>query len=502
MVVIGNKLKFAFELIPVTPSWEIRYAPEMAAWAGTGIWVNGKNLCSHVLPGSSEIQEYFYIPLGPLVDWLVRVFPALEFQERASLFPTTRYLHQSVDRWFDTRPPGGLTEDDWLDARETWWSMHFLRAGADGAHLPELALVRDDERLVLDWAPPHFFGDDAPSMRWAEGHFSVPWEEGRAVLEELAARVAAWFRQSSVADTHAWTEHESPLRHSEPDIEQALELFTGHSLDRLGALFNAPGLNRLLQGLHLDPSARDPAASPHCQVLRDLSPDLTQDVGGVLLELGSAATQERPDLLSRWREARQVALDAARAAQSPEAAGQMAASEIRHALSLNGAPIEDVPDMLKRLGLSYHHANTLSRHDRMMVAVRTDGMPIANTLQTASTEKLWGRRFEACRALGHVLLDPIRAGTLGAASGPFAEATRRQRSGAFAAEFLLPETALAKASSHVRDGATEGHVFEHLLENYGVGARTAAHQLWNRGWLSSPDVRDELIEQFGSLTIS
>ena len=51
MVVIGNKLKLAFELIPVTPSWEIRYAPEAAAWAGTAIWVDGMNLCSHVGSG-------------------------------------------------------------------------------------------------------------------------------------------------------------------------------------------------------------------------------------------------------------------------------------------------------------------------------------------------------------------------------------------------------------------------------------------------------------------
>src|SRR5262245_54511465 len=98
MLVIGNKKRFAVELVPVTPSWEIRYAPERAAWAGTAIWADGTNLCSHVIPGSSEIQDFFYIPLGPLIDWLVRTYPALKFQERAAMFGTTSELHRSVDR--------------------------------------------------------------------------------------------------------------------------------------------------------------------------------------------------------------------------------------------------------------------------------------------------------------------------------------------------------------------------------------------------------------------
>jgi Zn-dependent peptidase ImmA (M78 family) len=93
----------------------------------------------------------------------------------------------------------------------------------------------------------------------------------------------------------------------------------------------------------------------------------------------------------------------------------------------------------------------------------------------------------------------MRADAIGAASGPFAEATRVRRSGAFAAELLLPETAIAEASAHRLDGAAEDQTFQGLLASYGIGARTAAYQLWNRGWLSSPVVRDELVDQFGSV---
>jgi hypothetical protein len=41
-------------------------------------------------------------------------------------------------------------------------------------------------------------------------------------------------------------------------------------------------------------------------------------------------------------------------------------------------------------------------------------------------------------------------------------------------------------------------MFERILEQYGVGARTAAWQLWNRNLLSSPGLRDDLIEQYSA----
>ena len=34
MSLIGNRNTLAFELTPVAPTWELRYAPERAVWAG------------------------------------------------------------------------------------------------------------------------------------------------------------------------------------------------------------------------------------------------------------------------------------------------------------------------------------------------------------------------------------------------------------------------------------------------------------------------------------
>ena len=94
-------------------------------------------------------------------------------------------------------------------------------------------------------------------------------------------------------------------------------------------------------------------------------------------------------------------------------------------------------------------------------------------------------------------MDLYREGAIGAASSAFAQSRARRRAGTFAAEFLVPREALQE-DAHSLDSYAEKRNFKRLLHRYGVGARTAAHHLWNRGFLSSSQVRDDLIDQFSS----
>ncbi len=497
MPLIGNQRTFALELQPVVPSWETRYPPERAAWAGTAIWVGHRNLCAHVPSGSDAIENYFYVPLGPIADWMIRCFPAIEFEERAANFPTTRHLHDSAERWWRTQPASGLSEDAWFDLRDEWWSRHFLRAGAEGAILPDLGFVRDDEELVISWAFPQHVGDDQVTMLSTPGDFGIPWTDGYAVLRKFISEVANWLRGGPAAEAYAWASEQDPLPSVKPPLSVAVELFTARSTRELERLFGVAEFDAVMRSLQLDSASRDPAASPECQILRDLSPALPSEVGALLVELGEETQHSKPEALGKWRAGRAVASDVARPAHTVEEAGQLAASEIRRELGLDGQPIQDVRAVLARFGLPCEHSPT-GVGDRMVVAAREGGSLQARTLRDERTETPWGRRFEECRALGHVLLDPIRAGAIGAGSGPFAQETRRRRSGAFAAELLLPATALAAASNHAPDGVADDRAFQTLLEQYRVGARTAANQLYNRGWLSSTDVRDQLIDRFSA----
>lgn len=498
MALIGNRNGLAFELVPVNPSWEVRYGPESAAWAGLAVWAGGQNLCLHLSPGANDLDDYFFVPLGPIADWLVRSFSAIEYEERAALFPTTRNLHEDVERWGNTAPPSRIGEDEWFDSREAWWARHFLRAGSDGARLPNVALVRDDESLALAWAQPYFFGDSAPRLVYPNGQFSLAWTEGRPVLEAFVAEVAATFREAEATEVYSWAHATNPVGAASASLLEALPLFTGRSIQSLESLFRVSGPADLMNTLGLAPDSTDPAGAPQCQILRDLAPTAGPQLGDVVAEVGRRAAQKDEQAEGRWRRSRAIALDAARAATNLEEAGYLAATELRRAFGLDGQPISDAPGLLRELGLAHWHSEAESWDDRMMVALCNGGSPNTVTLTTPRTHQSWAQRFEACRALGHVLLDPIRSGAIGAASGSFSQDTRRRRSGAFAAELLMPDVALRTASDGLLDGAARPSVFQELMGRYGVGARTAAFQLWNRGWLSAPEVRDELIDNYAS----
>ena len=138
-MLIGNRNSFAVGIEPLSPSWERRYLPECTAWAQLSIWVDGENICRNLLDGSNSVRDGVNVPLVPIADWLVRSWTYLAFEERPGCFPLHDSLCHTVSRWGDAPPPNGLSEDDWLDARELWWSRHFLAAGADGAHLPNVS---------------------------------------------------------------------------------------------------------------------------------------------------------------------------------------------------------------------------------------------------------------------------------------------------------------------------------------------------------------------------
>lgn len=492
-MLIGNRERFAIELVAVEPSWERRYAPEAAAWAGLTIWVNGCNLCAHILEGEEELRTAFHVPLAPIADWLVRSFPALALEERAPWFPTSRRLHETVRAWGRSRSPIDIDEDAWLDVREAFWSRHFLSSGAEGAWLPNLAMLREDDEVVFAWAPPRFLSGPSLTMLHGEGVATAPWIEVATVLREFVDQVAQAF-QASTARPYAWIDAAPRLVQSpEHGSPSALELFCGRSAAALGELFGVPSevLDEILGAV----AKVNPAASPACQVVRDLSPLPAPAVGAEVLSTVEASRHATSGASVAWKAGRELALDAARAGDTPEEQGQLAARTLRTELNLDGQPLPSTPDVLARYGVTLRGGLVSSKSERMLVAAAEKGGPVATVLRHVRTAAPWGCRFEEARALGHALLDPLRDGALGAASSRWAQETRRRRSGAFAAELLLPASAVEEASAGHLDGVYTAGTFGELLDKYQVGARAAAHQLYNHGFLSSRDLRDELIDE-------
>lgn len=492
-VLFGNRSSFAIEVRPLAPSWDRRYLPERSAWGALLLWVNDMNLCRHSVEGSESFHEALNVPLAPIADWIVRAWPGLLFEERPARFAAAGRLHESLTRWGDTAAPAGLSEDEWFDAREEWWSRHFLAAGADGALLPSLGLVRQDEQLLIEWTPPKLSGGGL-SFIAHQGSHELPWNEAEETLASFVQTIAQWLRRDHLDSLYTWVVLTDPLRERRGPIDVTLELYTARSIADLQDLMGAADDRSLLDRLGLPPDASDPAGSPITQVLRDLPPSLPSDAGTVLRQLESAIEHGRIDRLAALRT---LSFDARRAATTPQSAGQLAAAALRTELGLDGEPIAGMEEVLDQVGIE-RAGSDVGGVGRMVTGMRIDRGAAALILRSPRTAVPWGRKFEMARALGHLLLDPTRSGSVGAAASAFSLSSRRRRSGAFAAELLLPESALREASGGKLDQAAHPTVFRQLLDRYGVGARTAAWQLWNRNLLSSADIRDDLIEEYAA----
>ena len=493
-MLIGNRNSFAVGIEPLSPSWERRYLPECTAWAQLSIWVDGENICRNLLDGSNSVRDGVNVPLAPIADWLVRSWTYLAFEERPGCFPLHDSLCHTVSRWGDAPPPNGLSEDDWLDARELWWSRHFLAAGADGAHLPNVSLVRGDGRLFIEWARAEFAGTPAPRFLSEHGRKTIYWTEGEEVFSEFVSCIARWFRDSGLDHVFPWIGQRNPLHEAMPTFSETLQVYTGVPVDVLRRWTRSKDDAGLRRNLGIGADASDPGGSVVTQVLRNLPPGISESVWNQVRRLD----RETQSDTGFAEELRTLVYDAMRPASNPETSGYHAAQCLRDYLNLNGQPIDDVDRQLSEFGVSIVDSEVECTQERMLAGSRRDVGAAVVINRTPRTATPWGRRFESVRALGHLLMDPYRQGSLGAASTAFAQPSARRRAGTFAAEFLLPSEAL-KEDGRTLDSYAQPERFERILGTYGVGAHTAAFHFWNHGLLSSTRVRDELIERFSSV---
>jgi hypothetical protein len=319
----------------------------------------------------------------------------------------------------------------------------------------------------------------------------VAWREVDAVLRQFVDEVATAFVQRAHSP-YAWIAASGTRLHASIDIRAAIALYCARPLRDVAELLGVEE-DGVVQALGHAAEA-DPAASAFCQMFRDLPPKPSRGIGAEARATLEASARTGPNEVASWTTARGSTLDAARAADTAEQAGQLAARAVRELLALDGRPIGDMPGVLAQLGITSHTSGTEARHEHMLVAAAPRHAPAVTILRTLQTQERWGCRFEQARALGHALLDPLRGDALGAIATKWTQSVRRRRSGAFAAELLVPRSAVDEASGGHLDGICEGDRFSDLLTRYGVGATTAAWQLYNHKRVS-PQARADLIER-------
>jgi len=491
-MLFGDRTNFALELFPLVPSWERSYLPEKTGWATFSLWVGGQNLCRNALAATQNIREGVNVPLVPMADWLVRSWSFIRFEERPPIFPPRDSTIETLSRWGAAPAPREVGEDSWVDSREDWWSRHFLLAGSDGAQLPNVAFVRSADALAVEWTRDQFVGSRTPQFLSGDGHFRVLWDDAEDTLSQFVACVAEWIRSAGIRDAYEWAGGVDPIRHLDGGLLKTLAIYTGRSTEALLEWTRSRTEADLRRNLGL--LGDDPAGSVITQALRDLPPKFQPKIREELFGL-DARVRERTGVDAGLRTG---ARDAAGAGTAAEDSGQLAAQEVRQRLSLDGRPAPDLDHLLPDLGIDVRDSGVECTNERMLVGARADGGASVVINKTPRTEVSWGRRFELARALGHLLLNSFREGALGSASSSYSQPWMRRTSGAFAAEFLFPTGELHARGLGELDAAADPSVFKELLNEFGVGARTAAFQLWNRGLVSSAQIRDDLIDRFSS----
>lgn len=461
-MIFGDREEFALEADRFSPSWDGPGSDDESVWAAVCVWIAGANVTEHSRHGTDRLRSSLHIPLVPLARWCVAARAALHYEERYQL--GYHYApHDELEAWSRARPPAGVDEDAWLDRRDDWWSHHFTGAATPDIVAPSLGLIRQDDRALISWRAPLLPRPDR-SFVSPQGAETVSWQVVSAAIDEFVASVRAWAPSETSFEVVAAN-------------RSALEYYTGIPDEKLAAFPFLPQ------------ATDDPAADPLAQVVRDLTSRTS--MGPAQPSIINVVRDAGQPLGHDWWAVRQALI--AGDSRHLEQEGYDGAQSVRGLLDLDGQPIDDVDRLLETLDVSIAEESPNATADRMIVAGTASASATTMVLASPRTEAPWGRRFELARALGHLVLDPLRGDAIGAASGPQAMASRRRRSGAFAAEFLLPTEAVAEASEGSLDGIAEGTRFRDLLHRFGVGSTTAAFHLWNQGFLSSPEVRDDLI---------
>jgi hypothetical protein len=299
---------------------------------------------------------------------------------------------------------------------------------------------------------------------------------------------------------YPWVEQEAPFAAGSiaERLDRVALAAARTSAKEIISFLGATSAKDALARLGLEPACAQPLGSTIVQTLRDLPPGpVRTNMRDTILDLASRA--ETPKAVGAREQFRTTAMTAC-AGVAPidlELQGQLAARAVREQLAMNGQPVEDAAALLDECGLSLAPSKQEAGGEiRMVLEAREDGSAWVAIPKTHRTRFPWAHRFESARALGHALLDAATDGAIGAASSSFSERSRRRRSGAFAAELLAPISAFDGVVPRGASWAAVEPKFQTLLDDYQVGAKTLAYQLWNHGFLDSTDTRDDLIEVF------
>lgn len=497
MNTFGTLDSIAFRLRPLTGGPEEADPSASATWVELQIWVEGENLTRHIDTTASRYDEGLNWPVIYIVRWLVRNWHALFLSQRWPIpgaYRNARDVCNALDQRLveaENEADDDLIVDTMADERDSFVQAHSLAAGAAGGLVPDLYLARDGDRVSIALGVPKAHPNiwflferreyDVPASAFSEAvHGLAEWTLAR--LEETATadvnvdieEIGNFLRQLRDTDIAAKDSLLGYIGLGENQVSTILGALELPKSDvGIDSLFDLPANWRHLGG------SFDPSVSGVAMVFRALSPTLApEDIAHILRRLKSYPKRE---VAAAKLEQLERALPSVGGTGTDYAQGYRLAANLRALLGNRRDPM-DIRKLIHEYGIGIE---TISLNDPTIDggAVWGDNHGPVIILNTCSprAKTPWGERMILAHELCHLLLDRHRARSLKILSGPWAPPLLERRANAFAAEFLLPTSALRSALSD--DHRPVDDVVGELMKRYGVGLTTCMEHIRNRvGW--------------------
>lgn len=493
--------------------------PEQSrSWGALQIWVEGKNLCSHVDQGETLQSAHWY--LLPLLEWVAANWNSFLHEERlpnrnseasaAAALRETRnapLLYREAD--------AVIWEEEWYE----WHGRHAIRTAREGGILPNVVFRRFRDSIEVSWDDEPLPG--AEDVRFVAGNGAVllPPALVAEVLYEVVFAAASYLREACPESERLRALLDSVKRLGEPNERQTdvrLSWLAGLRVrpnpeqralqpdldDRMDARW--ANIVRLLQegddpraaSAALQAEQTDLVLTGSCQaslLFGSMAPDVSEhDVrtfARILLE------QYAPDGVEEGalqRLSDDIPLDLA---TRPWTQGYELAESLHDELALDATWI-DVESIIREWNIRILSRPLDDARVRGCSIYGPRHRPTIVKNENYRYAKPTTVRFTLAHELCHLLYDRPFGKQLAIASGPWAPQGIEQRANAFAAMFLMPSHLVRKAVADIPDSVQELKGVRAVAERLKVSVRAAIAHLTNLGLMSEED-RDRLLYEAG-----
>ena len=433
------------------------------SWGKFQIWVEGRNLCSHLERGERVDSVHWY--LLPVLEWFARNWDPLLHEERLPVENADAAAWRSLQA---TRfPPPAIEEDAsrseaWEHAWQDWWRRHALRSSSNGGLFPDIVFRRARDMVELSWGP---VGGEERLCRFvtteSPGFARLPPQAVAKPLHDVLSS-ACQHLQSLASGSEQVRALARELRavRTERRSNRRLMWLAGLGTDaktvqdrwtatKRSLKQSLSGLGRASFDAMFEVSQSRLAITGSCQaalMFGSLAPDVkSEDVltlARVMVELHSHEDHpgESPESFG------QTPVEGS--TSYPWSQGYALAEQLHE--RLGGRFMEghfvDIAGLTRHFGVTLRDCELTDPNTRGVSMAGPRHRPaIVVNRRNPMNQSSAGRRFTLAHELCHLLFDRDAGQQLAVASGPWAPRETEQRANAFAAMLLMPTRLVQQA---------------------------------------------------------